>query len=814
MKAIGATRAKITSVILASTLTAVWGVTQIGDARHNAATAAVGKPNILFIILDDVGVDQLKLFGFGGALPAHLPNLAQIAQKGVKFTNVWSMPECSPTRAAFFTGQYPVRSGSTAAIVPNHLPQEYVSSYAATLPRVLAKAGYISALVGKYHLGEAKDPAALCAPLSRGWHVFRGALGASPPPIDRTAGGGDPSGAQTCGYFQTSAEGACYTQKDGATNCTQITAGNADTNTTPSRTCLQNGGLFRPNTVCGASVPTADDFARYNAHYVWPRFQGGGPRLPHWVDKDGDACGPRTVRGYSTEVQSNDGVRWWNQQSGPRMLTVSYNVMHTEFQKAPTDIVPDPTDFPTDCDSVSLGNRPLLNNMLKGLDVEIGRMLADMGLGTLQPDGRRLATLDLRDTIVVIVGDNGSFGGTVRIEDGFDAVRSKTTVYQTGVWVPLIIAGGMVNQPGRDVEELINVTDLFQFFGDVAGLNVKEVVPPSHILDSKPLLPYLQSSLTPAIRETNFTQSAAGKFTPVPEERSWPCKIGRVCNDTLLYNKGLCHENNGTWYGPEPDPGVQQQTSCCAVAATNRNVSLSPVAQWAVRNKRYKLVELLQTNCAAPLPPNATNKPFPWAEYETKSKQEFYDLTPTSENPVGLDQPEGNYLKDCPDGKEPRSCLPLPLRPVYTKLARVLNETRNSGEPQHTCRSLGDGNLDLRVNDADIRAFNKFKGFGPSQYDINMDGQTDDADLAIIQANLGVDCMNLCERADLNRSGKVDSRDMEILVKQSGRCDEVLCGGDLDGNGTVDNRDVRLMLDAQNTCNAPASTKPKSASVR
>jgi len=809
MTMINGKRTKRATLLLAGALASAWGAVQMGDAARTVAAAATDKPNILFIILDDVGIDQMKLFGFGGAFPAKLPNIAKIASKGVKFTNVWSMPECSPSRAAYFTGRYPLRTGVTSAIVGNHLPQEYVSQYEATLPRVLATAGYVSAMMGKYHLGNEKDPAGACAPATRGWHLFLGNMTAGPPSIDKTAGGADPAGGQVCGYFQTTAEGACYTRKDGATNCKQITADNADPNTTPSRTCLQKGGLFRPNTACGASVPTADDFARSNAYYVWPRTRVSGPVSPQWVDKNGDACGATQVRRFMTEVQSNNGVSWWNQQSGPRMLTVSYNDMHTPYQKAPTDIVADPNDFPTNCDS-SAPERRLLNNMLESADVEIGRMLADMGLGTLDAEGRKLVTLNLRNTVVVIVGDNGSFGASVRVSDGFNPARSKATVYQSGVWVPLIIAGRIVNQPGRDVDELINVTDLFQFFGDLAGLKVEEVVPPSHLLDSKPLMPYLLSPLTPAVRETNFTQVAAGKFTPVPEERSWPCLLGNLCNDTLLFDKNLCHDNGGTWYGPNPD--TVQLTSCCAVAAMV-NGTINPVAQWAVRTKRYKLVELLQTNCAAPLPPNATNKAFPWAEYDTKTTREFYDLNPTAQNPIGMDNAEDNLLQNCPEGQDPKTCLPKPLRQVYNQLSRVLDETKASAEPQSTCRSLGDGNMDLRVNNADVRAFKTYRGRGPSQYDINMDGQTDDADLAIIEANLGTDCMDHCTRSDLNRDGKVNAADMAILVKQSGACDEVLCSGDLDGNGKVDNKDVKLMLDAQNTC-ASSATRPRSAGLR
>ena len=60
-------------------------------------------PNILFIIMDDVGIDQLK--SFNAAAPQVTPVMQTLAQQGVSFNNAWMMPECSPSRACFFTGR-------------------------------------------------------------------------------------------------------------------------------------------------------------------------------------------------------------------------------------------------------------------------------------------------------------------------------------------------------------------------------------------------------------------------------------------------------------------------------------------------------------------------------------------------------------------------------------------------------------------------------------------------------------------------------------------------------------------------------------
>src|SRR5262249_40150721 len=74
------------------------------------ARAQTVPPNILFIILDDVGIDQLRIFNPLAPTPPETPNIDAIAKAGVKFTNWWTMPECSPSRVCFFTGRYPLRT--------------------------------------------------------------------------------------------------------------------------------------------------------------------------------------------------------------------------------------------------------------------------------------------------------------------------------------------------------------------------------------------------------------------------------------------------------------------------------------------------------------------------------------------------------------------------------------------------------------------------------------------------------------------------------------------------------------------------------
>ena len=97
----------------------------------------------------------------------------------------------------------------------------------------------------------------------------------------------------------------------------------------------------------------------------------------------------------------------------------------------------------------------------------------------------------------------------------FDSNRAKGYVYQTGVWVPLIVAGPSVASPGREVKNMVNIADLFQLFGELAGVDVHKAVPASHVLDSQSMLPYLTNANQPSIRQTNFTQTSGN----IPPER-------------------------------------------------------------------------------------------------------------------------------------------------------------------------------------------------------------------------------------------------------------------------------------------------------
>jgi len=104
------------------------------------------RPNILFILADDLGWADLSCHGS----PIRTPNIDRLMSDGVELTQHYVCPMCTPTRASLLTGRHPGRFGDHATVPSNApvLPDGY-----ATLATVLRGAGYDTGLFGKWHLG-------------------------------------------------------------------------------------------------------------------------------------------------------------------------------------------------------------------------------------------------------------------------------------------------------------------------------------------------------------------------------------------------------------------------------------------------------------------------------------------------------------------------------------------------------------------------------------------------------------------------------------------------------------------------------------
>src|SRR3954447_6169980 len=116
------------------------------------------RPNIVFILADDMGTMDLGCYGSSFY---ETPNLDRLAKQGVRFTQAYAAcPVCSPTRAALMTGKYPARTGVTDFIGGRRtgklLPAEYAHQLAldeVTVAEAFKASGYVTGMAGKWHLG-------------------------------------------------------------------------------------------------------------------------------------------------------------------------------------------------------------------------------------------------------------------------------------------------------------------------------------------------------------------------------------------------------------------------------------------------------------------------------------------------------------------------------------------------------------------------------------------------------------------------------------------------------------------------------------
>lgn len=131
------------------------------------------RPNIIYIMTDDMGYGDLSCYGQKNYTT---PNLDRLASQGVKFVNAYAAaPVCTPTRVAFMTGRYPART-PVGLLEPLRSPK-LDSAYGLTkdipsLPALMKESGYETALIGKWHLGFMPHQ----SPRSNGYDYFFGIL--------------------------------------------------------------------------------------------------------------------------------------------------------------------------------------------------------------------------------------------------------------------------------------------------------------------------------------------------------------------------------------------------------------------------------------------------------------------------------------------------------------------------------------------------------------------------------------------------------------------------------------------------------------
>lgn len=169
--------------------------------------SAIGTPpNILVVVFDDIGMDQMAFPPFGwNAMPEapSMPVLAEIATKSVSLSQFLGDTRVFAFARGDAYGRQSFRTGVVTAIVDPMLPISQLHPSEVTVAKLLREAGYISGMLGKYHMGGGAEN----TPLGYGFEAPFTTLGLDfydgywdlPPSVDSTIGGQTATGTYDCG---------------------------------------------------------------------------------------------------------------------------------------------------------------------------------------------------------------------------------------------------------------------------------------------------------------------------------------------------------------------------------------------------------------------------------------------------------------------------------------------------------------------------------------------------------------------------------------------------------------------------------------
>jgi arylsulfatase A-like enzyme len=412
-------------------------------------TVSTRKPNILLIIADDVGLDMTTdmypglidsleaKYGSGvRGRPASTPVLDQLAQQGMRFSNAWAHPFCSPTRAAIITGMYAAKTNVDAYDEPMS------TSHTTFVQRLKGEANYSTAIFGKWHLAGGWSGYNDAMPKRMGFDIFEGHLDSAIP-----------------NYWNYK-----YQWQNENTPVSQI----EESATPPPRTLP---GIAE--TTFEPVVRAADTIEWINARqaqnpdkpwFVWLAFNqahvavsGSGGSVPLYHVPNADTMNQTT----RDEILGCGGVPGSSYNAGQISCTPA------QFMRA----------------------------MTNSMDTVIGKVL------------QAVASIP-SDTYVIFIGDNGTWSTVMDNMYITKAGRGKTTPYESGARVPMVIRGPGITA-GSQSSEFVHAVDLFSTCLLLAGL---EVAPEGLVyrdyqgnpaaLDGVSLTPILFSSAS-TIRDPN-----------------------------------------------------------------------------------------------------------------------------------------------------------------------------------------------------------------------------------------------------------------------------------------------------------------------
>lgn len=165
---------------------------------------------------------------------------------------------------------------------------------------------------------------------------------------------------------------------------------------------------------------------------------------------------------YNTTAITQATIDWWTATPGPKFAWVAYQAPHAPFHAAPANLLPPGY-------VIGPGTRGLFESMIVAMDTEMGNLLS---------------AIDLRNTLVIFMGDNGTPEAAVAPDQ--DPAKVKSSVYEGGINVPFIAAGWGAAR-NLDCDALISTVDLFATVLDL----LQVPVPAGHAIDSVSFAPTL-----------------------------------------------------------------------------------------------------------------------------------------------------------------------------------------------------------------------------------------------------------------------------------------------------------------------------------
>ncbi len=231
-------------------------------------------------------------------------------------------------------------------------------------------------------------------------------------------------------------------------------------------------------------VGSSGNFLGAETYYAWQQTRARIANL--------GASRTKLITQYATSRTTDDALRAVSAFEGsPWFLWVAYNAPHTPYHVPPTGLLQSEPPIPGN--PLSMGK-----SMIEALDTEIGRLLDSIPAPVLAR------------TTIVFFGDNGT--SLDLVEPPFKAARSKGTVYNGGVHVPLIVVSPRTPAAARgsECDALVDLTDLLPTVADVAGF----AVPPG--LDGVSMRPYLEDPAAPSQRTWIYAELFEHNFVPQP----------------------------------------------------------------------------------------------------------------------------------------------------------------------------------------------------------------------------------------------------------------------------------------------------------